>query len=369
MHSDIHYFGTYAMARLAGLKREACQTIATAAQFVDANDREWSVRFDDGGRFNVIPTAHPLVHVKNTALFDDDQRMVWLPFHFLPGNEGECMSERLICRQDSEVAREMVDHCLSLVDKPFGLQLVGIAAHVYADTFAHYGFSGVSSRWNEVDGSSIELHNDERDQVAESRFKEKYGVTMSGLLNWRRRIIDEITSEVIENATGALGHGAVMKYPDYPYLEWSFTYEHAPSQLRTSRRSNPDTFLEALERLHEMFCRLGHTEHLDQDIFPDRGLDRSRDSLVAILETKDPDRRNREAVWIKAANEGLLFGEPEPFLPYLGTEWMERMGNLDGRSSSSAVPAEPVFGFFQAAAVFRTHVLRDLLPGHGLVVA
>ena len=30
-------------------------------------------------------------------------------------------------------------------------------AHVYADTFSHYGFSGVSSRNNKVDGSSFEL--------------------------------------------------------------------------------------------------------------------------------------------------------------------------------------------------------------------
>ena len=198
MHSDIHYCGTYAMARLAGLKQEACQTVATAAQFVDSNDEDQSVAFEDGGKFNVIPTAYPPVHIKNTTPYDNDQRRVWVPVHFLPGNKGDSMSERLICRQDSEIACQMVEHCLSLIDKPFGLYLVGIAAHVYADTFSHYGFSGVSSRWNEVDGLSIKLHNDERNEIAESRFREKYGATMSGLQNWRRRIIDEITSEVVE---------------------------------------------------------------------------------------------------------------------------------------------------------------------------
>ncbi len=36
--------------------------------------------------------------------------------------------------------------------------LVGArTAHVYADTFAHYGVSGVSSRANRVDGSTITL--------------------------------------------------------------------------------------------------------------------------------------------------------------------------------------------------------------------
>ena len=175
MHIDIHYFGTYAMARIAGLRHEACQTIATAAQFVDANDRAETIEFEDGGEIHIVPTAHPLFHMKNTELFERDQRMVWLPFHFLPGNEGKTISERLVCRQNSEIAREMISHCLSLADKEYGLQLVGIAAHVYADTFSHYGFSGVSSRWNRVRGDSITLQNDDRDKDAEDRFQQKYG--------------------------------------------------------------------------------------------------------------------------------------------------------------------------------------------------
>jgi hypothetical protein len=37
MQVDMHYYGTYAMARPAGLTPEASKTIATAAQFVDDN--------------------------------------------------------------------------------------------------------------------------------------------------------------------------------------------------------------------------------------------------------------------------------------------------------------------------------------------
>ena len=356
------------MARLAGLKKEACQTIATAAQFVDSNHKEQSVEFEDGGQFNVIPTAHPLWNIKNTKYFGEDQRKVWLPFHFLPGNEGSSFSERLICRQDSEIANEMVDHCLSLVDRPFGLHLLGIAAHVYADTFSHYGFSGVSSRWNRVSGESIELQNDERDIVAEGQFKEKYGVTMFGLPNYRS-IVDSMLSYGAESGTGALGHGAVMKYPDYPYLEWSFTYEHSEGAQRDSRRNNVDTFLEALKMLHQVFCRLGRDELLDADMNPDRGFDEVQEVVTSILETKDPDKKKREAVWIEAANEGRLFGKPEEFPPYLGEEWIQNVESLNGQSSSHAVLQEPAFLFFQAAAVYRTYVLRDLLPSHGLVVA
>ena len=41
MQIDMHYYGTNAMARAAGLTPEARKIIATAAQFVDENaDRE-----------------------------------------------------------------------------------------------------------------------------------------------------------------------------------------------------------------------------------------------------------------------------------------------------------------------------------------
>jgi len=35
MQIDMHYYGVYAIARLAGLRPEAARTIATASQYVD----------------------------------------------------------------------------------------------------------------------------------------------------------------------------------------------------------------------------------------------------------------------------------------------------------------------------------------------
>lgn len=40
MQLDMHFYGTYAMARAAGLNVKTCTTIATAAQFVDDNVKE-----------------------------------------------------------------------------------------------------------------------------------------------------------------------------------------------------------------------------------------------------------------------------------------------------------------------------------------
>lgn len=35
MQTDMHYYGTYAMARAAGLNQDTCRKIAYSAQFVD----------------------------------------------------------------------------------------------------------------------------------------------------------------------------------------------------------------------------------------------------------------------------------------------------------------------------------------------
>lgn len=362
MHIDIHYYGTYAMARAAGLKCDVCQTIASAAQFVDANDEDYDVELKDGGRLNIIPTAHPLTDIKNTALFEKDQRRVWVPFHFLPGNKGNSMSERLICRKDSVIAREMVDHCLSLVDQPFGLYLVGIAAHVYADTFSHYGFSGVSSRWNQVKGDTIVLLNDKRDEVAEKHFWSKYNRIFP---NWRT-FLDGIKSGVAEEATGALGHGAALKYPDFPYLQWTFSYEHSGHDPITSERDNAETFLEACEELYERFRTLEN--HRDPKIDQNRRFDDIRDVVIGILEEKESDREKRGEIWCSAAKDGHLFARSEDILPYQGKEWKSSLENMHGSEDSHAALKEPVFQFFRAAAIYRTYVLRDLLPAHNLVL-
>ena len=57
-------------------------------------------------------------------------------------------------------------------------------------------------------------------------------------------------SDGAEIASGALGHGAVAVLPDLPYLEWSFKYEQSP---QLSERNNAETFLEACEKLYNMF--------------------------------------------------------------------------------------------------------------------
>ena len=345
-------------------------TEATAAEFVDDSGEKETIVFKDGGRLDFMPTAHHVGSIKN--INRQDQCHVWLPFHFIPGNVGESFSERLLCRKDSCVARELIDHNLSHANKPYGLYLAGISAHVYADTFSHYGFSGVSSRWNRVVSSSFEFMDVEEEtlgyiQKKSEEFQEKYGEEMNSLENFRVvSLVRNILSEGAEIFSGALGHGAVFTYPDRPYLKWKFNYEYPDSGRSSGLRDNPATFLEACEKLHGMFCRFAEK---NPNVRQDQGrlFSRIKNSVQSILATQ-ASREGREDAWKQAAEAGKLFLKAEKILPYQGEKWKEGIDTLKSSRDSHDALKEPVFRFYQAASIHRTFVLRELLPKYKLVI-
>ena len=374
MQIDMHYYCTFAMARAAGLSGEDSRIIAIAAQFVDDNAGKDTITFRDGARLDVDATAH---HVFDVANIDpEDQRHVWVPFHFIPGNEGNEYTERLICRKNSAVVRELVDHHVRLSEKSYYLPLLGITAHVFADTFSHYGFSGVSSRKNRVDMETFQVVNGNRFDEGlhrhirekEERFRQRYG-REGGFLPNIKRLWQSVKSEVAETGSGALGHGAALTYPDRPYMHWQFEYEDRAGVGRDGiqDRNNPETFLEGAQALHAMFREVREFRDVD-------GADNGRewgtiaDRVKEIIER--PGRKaERVGYWQEAAGSGDLHEGPGERIPnYEDHDWNEQREHLaEDRASSSAVFQRPVFQFYQAAAAHRVYVLRDLLPGHGLL--
>jgi hypothetical protein len=362
MQIDSHYHATYALARAAGLQPEVAQTIATCAQFVDDNVAQASIELRDGSRVEVEATAHHPVDREN--LEPQDQRQVWVPFHFLPGNEGDSFTERLKCRKDSVIAREMVEHYLELADKPYAVSLLGIAAHVYADTFSHYGFAGVSSRGNKVHNDSFEFSDDLHPDILEYITKKQ--------ASFRRRhgaqLLDNIKSWLGEAVSGALGHGGVATFPDRPYLAWSFEYESADAiEGKRSRRDNRVTFVEGFARLHDMFARFAARR---PDLRSNDGREFADiEAAVREVVAVQAPCEGRVAAWQAIAGSGRMFGSGGESIPeYQGPLWNQHWKELHDADNVTAISHHAVWRFYQAAAVHRTHVLRDLLPRHGLIV-
>ena len=75
MDIDMHYYGTFALARAAGLDRNVAVRIATAAEFVDDSTTTEIIVHPDGARFRGEATAHhPTDLLPNNNL--DDQMQV-----------------------------------------------------------------------------------------------------------------------------------------------------------------------------------------------------------------------------------------------------------------------------------------------------
>ena len=370
MQLDMHYYGTYSMARAAGLSQDAAIIIATCAQFVDDNVAKEALEFEDGSRIDSEATAHHPMMLAN--LDPQDQRRVWVPFHFIPGNIGESYRDKMKCRKDSKPAREMIEHHLGFAGREFSCELIGIGAHVYADTFSHYGFSGISSRGNFVDNSSIDIKEENLDpkikkyasDKAEEFFKNNSENGFS---------IDNIKGIFAETASGALGHGAVATFPDRPYLKWSFKYDEEDAEAenhRLSKRNNPETFLEGCQALHRVFGEFSRDKANGQYNSGDgRPFSDIRDSVINILATQ-ANEEGRINAWKDAAKSGKIFGAEsgEQIPDYDGESWNEEWKAFNNQENYFNAIKSPVWQFYRAAAIHRTYVLRDLLPSCGLVV-
>lgn len=348
MQIDMHYYATFALARSAGLKREQARAIATAAQYVDDSDQV-NAHLSDGTPLEIQPTAHHPVDVHN--IYPINQRLTWIPFHFLPGGKGETESEKLVCDTDSTVAQDMVRHNLSLAKEDYGMMLIGITAHVYADTFAHYGFSGLSAIENQIAPDSINLISE--DTSAESIreklvvFYEKYCAKFAG--------------------SSHLGHAGVATYPDQPYLTWQFRY--AKNGQLSPVRENQKTYLAACKALHRLFS--DYADIFDGE-YSEPGIRKEfheiEPEIVDILSlhgSEDP----RIARWQKSVQEGKLFANPSgaPIPTYNPSQFANDAKALSTVSLDIA-GRTLVVQFLHAAEVHRTFILKVLLPKNGVHV-
>jgi len=119
MQIDFHHGVTYTVARLAGFTHAQADIVAYSAQYVDDAINAGLIKFDNDSLFCRISSAHKMLDYRNFQ--DLANHRVWIPFHFLPGNGGFPASEdpkgtfieKLICRPNSHVAKDMVRECIN----------------------------------------------------------------------------------------------------------------------------------------------------------------------------------------------------------------------------------------------------------------
>lgn len=356
MQIDGHHTLTYVVARFAGISHYDAEKMAYSAQYVDEATNDKPIYFDNGAMFDRIVSAHKMLDYRNTQELAN--HLVWIPFHFLPGNQGipsDIESDgpfihRLICKPDSHVARDMLRMVATHWDKPFAAHLMGVAMHVFADTFAHQGFAGVIHDYNRVS---------ELDSSSSSALE---------------GIKDKLLSQGISRSS-PLGHGAALSFPDRPYATWTYLNgEGTPVE-----RDNTTIYLDAANAMCKVLqCWKDADSLMNIDAQP--GLSSNQYSMIeqALREIDDDDGDARHSKWIQRLQDGRFGFDPIdlPFNKDGNESWKELARGPSWIQDDNVVyHYTPAFlqsdwkQFHDALKTYRLEVIRDVLPRYGICVA
>jgi hypothetical protein len=354
MQVDMHFFGVYALARAAGIKPESARTIACSSQFVDDAVEDEAIVFEETAPA-VLPTmtSHKPIDYQNAI--PNDQWKVWIPFHFLPGADPRARTfvGRMVCRKNSDPAKEMIQHALGEKQKPYGPHLMGIAAHVFADTFAHYGFVGLSRDWNRIRSDSIVVN-------AGSNSIKSY--IWGKFEEFKSRIASPFAESI------PVGHGAVATLPDRPYLSWEYQYENVQKFAPRDRvrRENLNDYLEACEELHKAFAEFAKDNPAHGDPANKTSWMDMRDRIHRILKEEKP-KEDRIDLWKEAILSDDLFQteQADGLIAYDEKAWKS---NRLCFCADDRIHAHDIFLYNKAAWMHRSYVLQELLPHFGLTL-
>lgn len=251
MQIDFHFGVTYIVARMAGFSPKESHTIAYSAQYVDDAVHEGMLTFQNRASYKFIASAHKMLDYRNFRELAN--KYVWIPFHFLPGNQIEDrykdrvdnFLQKLVCRPNSLVAKDLLKLCVENRNQKFSLHLLGVVMHSYADTWAHQGFCGITSHLNIV-GNIYDytgVKDKEMHEYIDRYYKGKYVSWISSLFKKFsfEKLIDVLKSAFL-NEINPIGHGSVLSYPDLPYIRWK--YQNWNGDI--IERNNPADFFEAV---------------------------------------------------------------------------------------------------------------------------
>lgn len=350
MQIDMHFYATYALARLAGFPPDTARIVATADQFVDGAVEGDPVSL--GARAALLPVVSSHAMLKRENLDRRDPWRVWVPFHFLPGGRGALAEERLVClwgEPGNPAADAVIRLALAASGEVHGPHLLGIVAHVIQDTYAHYGFSGIAHPNNRVIRQSLRTRNAGRLQSY-----------VAGKLD---TFFERLKGAVAE--ASMLGHAGAATLPDRPYLRWELRYERPGNPdvgYLSAPHDNPATYLAACTRLHAVFRAFlaGAAEPAEghAPFSPDAATE-----IIAILSAVGTAEERCER-WRSGIESGLLFETaPEDMdLQYAAAGWDE--GAL---ADAPAAEATDAFPFARAARRYLDAVHGDILPRLGIL--
>jgi len=208
MDKEFHYYITYIVALKAGYNPHDAYVIAYSSQYTDDNNEEFEISKGAPDKYhNYISQTINILKPPNELL------RIHPIFHFMPGTQDEIFVDSgrrrdgklhlLNTLPNNQNARLLFKEALDSKN----LYRIGIATHMYSDTFAHQNFVGSKDSFNSMTG-------------------------------------------VIEKVIPYIGHAEAEHKPDWPALSW----EDERLIPRHSKINNKQRFLDAASSLFKEYC-------------------------------------------------------------------------------------------------------------------
>jgi len=325
MEISSHYYALLALCRTVGLNKKTSHKIAYASQFVD-DAKINCITGDDGTLqkfdFSNIASCHSYSKIRTfnyEAMINNT-----VAFHFPPGCEGDTFTKQLICKEDSPIIRQIIEEEINSEPEVFGMYM-----HIYADTFAHQGFSGLLSKENDIEN------------LQEQNLLPFQNGFFDGILNTLKKI--KILSVFIkekdfDDFMPAYGHGQANHNPDIPYLKWSYEYTHD----RCDEETRPLQKVDNVERFKKAFVAIQkylelylekNPQYTDES-FDQRKKDETLKSFFEILKARKTTKKKIKS-WQKYLRDNEYYDEKidKEILTYDETLWIkELIHNYDEKS-------------------------------------
>ena len=357
MKKDFHYAVTYIVARWADFSHKKAQIIAYACQFVDDNCDYGILKFDNGAMCSQIPSSHKIHDYRNFKSLE--QYKVWLPFHYLPGNDGLNFKQsvpgsfikKLITNPNSYIVKDMVDSCIANYKAKSSdrLHRLGITLHTLSDSWAHQGFVGINHRVNDI------LITDRSKFVNSSLF-----------INIKDKLVDmtNFLFSSFMSQTFPLGHVAALDLPDLPYLKWDYIDDDAQFT-----RENYSLFVDAAEAMYNVLKQVSPNLGCKPSL-SDEQKDLLKQLFISFRQSNSYDRLNE---WIKLLIDDVFGIGVIHLRPY------KKKGLDSWRHDALGDENNPKFTpeflrsnwklFHDALFVQKYTITRLILPKYGICVA
>ncbi|MBO4327432.1 MAG: hypothetical protein J5950_09185 [Clostridia bacterium] len=287
MEPHFHYYATYCAAYLAGYTHEESMRICWSAEFVDRCTKTVLTRIKAPLSAATSQLQMELMDMRTDVIGLQEITRIWSSFHFLPrdlyaevkGPKRFRNKYRLLCGPNGTLVKDTVE-----LAKGKGLEAVGVALHVVADTWAHTYFIGAPSLvFNSTNHHFFELIPDGNGVYEEKHISFRHN---PGAPDDPANCLYLATlPSIYENSIMNLGHGRASHLPDYSYARYKYMPSWADHEVLY--KDNPSDFFKAFcQMIYVMKYIRGEVPEFETDTYDYETVSPWESEIKEILERR-----------------------------------------------------------------------------------